>query len=89
MPEKNSGMYKIRTHDLCNTSAVLYQLSNQLPVSLLAQLVEHWTSILKDIGSNSVYAWIFSTAVQVGFITVKITFIITSPVKVAFTVLHD
>ena len=26
-PEKNSGLYGIWTHDLCNTSAVLYQLS--------------------------------------------------------------
>ena len=26
-PEKNSGLYGIWTHDLCDTSAVLYQLS--------------------------------------------------------------
>ena len=26
-PEKNSGLYGIWTHDLCNTGAVLYQLS--------------------------------------------------------------
>ena len=26
-PEKNSDLYRIWTHDLCNTSAVLYQLS--------------------------------------------------------------
>ena len=26
-PEKNSGLYRIWTHDLCDTSAVLYQLS--------------------------------------------------------------
>ena len=26
-PEKNSGLYEIWTHDPCNTSAVLYQLS--------------------------------------------------------------
>ena len=25
--EKNSGLYRIWTHNLCNTSAVLYQLS--------------------------------------------------------------
>ena len=25
--KKNSGLYKIWTHDLCNTSAVLYQLN--------------------------------------------------------------
>ena len=53
-PEKNSGPYSIWTHNLCDTSAVLYQLSlvlnlrryiwiqhnDQLPVSLLAQFVE-------------------------------------------------
>ena len=26
-PEKNSGLYGIWTHDLCDTIAVLYQLS--------------------------------------------------------------
>ena len=26
-PEKNSGLYGIWTHDLCNTGAVFYQLS--------------------------------------------------------------
>ena len=26
-PEKNSGPYGIWTHDFCNTSAALYQLS--------------------------------------------------------------
>ena len=26
-PEKNSGLNGIRTHDLCNAGAVLYQLS--------------------------------------------------------------
>ena len=26
---KNAGLNKIRTHDLCNTGAVLYQLSYQ------------------------------------------------------------
>ena len=28
-PEKNSGLYEILTHDLCDTGAVLYQLSQQ------------------------------------------------------------
>ena len=28
-PEKNSGLNGIRTHDLCDTSAVLYQLNYQ------------------------------------------------------------
>ena len=39
-PEKNSGLNRIRTHGLCNTGAVLYQL----PDGLLAQLVEHCTT---------------------------------------------
>ena len=26
-PKKNSGFYRIWTHDLCDTGAVLYQLS--------------------------------------------------------------
>ena len=26
-PERNSGLYRIQTHDLCDTDAVLYQLS--------------------------------------------------------------
>ena len=26
-PEKNSGLYRIWTHDLCDTCAVLYRLS--------------------------------------------------------------
>ena len=28
-PEKNLGLNEIRTHDLCDTDAVLYQLSYQ------------------------------------------------------------
>ena len=28
-PEKNSGLNGIRAHDLCNTGALLYQLSYQ------------------------------------------------------------
>ena len=33
---------------------------DQLPVGLLAQLVEHWTGIAEVMGSNPVQAWIFS-----------------------------
>ena len=29
-PDKNSGLYGIWTHDLCDTSAALYQLKSQL-----------------------------------------------------------
>ena len=28
-PEKNSGLNEIRTHDLCDTGAVFYQLNYQ------------------------------------------------------------
>ena len=58
------------------------QHSDQLPVGLLAQLVEHCTGIAEVMGSNPVQAWIFSglifTTAQVVFITAKITFIFTS-----------
>ena len=36
------------------------QHNDQLPVGLLAQLVEHCTSITEVMGSNSIWAWIFS-----------------------------
>ena len=34
--------------------------SGQLPVGLIAQLVEHCTGIAEVMGSNPVQAWIFS-----------------------------
>ena len=40
-------------------SALLTELTNELPVGLLAQLVKHCTSIAKVMGSNPVRAWIF------------------------------
>ena len=33
-PEKNSGLNRIQTHDLCDTDEVLYQLGAGLIVSL-------------------------------------------------------
>ena len=52
---------------------------NQLPVSLLAQLVERCTGIAEVMSSNLVQAWIFSglifTTAQVVQITARITFI--------------
>ena len=45
-PEKNSGLYGIRTLDLCDTGAAL------LPT-------EHCTGIAQVQGSNPVQAWIF------------------------------
>ena len=38
------------------------QQNDQLQIGLLAQLVEHWTSIPEVIGSNPVQAWIFFSA---------------------------
>ena len=71
-PEKNSGLNGIRTHDLCDTGAMLYPLSyqanwelviyilnslnDQLPVGLIAQWVEHCTGITEVMGSNPVQA---------------------------------
>ena len=57
-PEKNSGFSGIRTRDLCDTGAVLYQLSYEamtvVPNShgFIAQLVEHCTGIAEVTGSN-------------------------------------
>ena len=55
------------------------QHNDQLPVGLLAQLVEHCTGITVVMGSNPIQAWIFSglifTNAQVVFITAKIAFI--------------
>ena len=54
---------------------------DQLPVGLLAQLVEHCTGIAEVMGSNPVQAWIFSgllfTTIWVVFITAKVAFIFT------------
>ena len=52
---------------------------NQLPLSLLTQLVERCTGIAEVMGWNPVQAWIFSglifTTAQVVHITARITFI--------------
>ena len=40
-------------------SALLTELTNELSVGLLAQLVKHCTGIAKVMGSNPVLAWIF------------------------------
>ena len=61
---------------------IWYQHNDQLPVGLLAQLVERCTDIAEVMDSNSVQVWIFLlglilTTAQVVFITAKITFIFT------------
>ena len=62
-PEKNSGA----DHSLGN------RLNAQLPVVLLAPLVEYWTGIVEVKGSNPEQAWIFSGVV---FPTAKVVHII-------------
>ena len=51
--KKNQGFNGIRTRDLRDTGAMLYQLSYE------AQLVEHRTGIAEVTGSNPVEALIF------------------------------
>ena len=67
-PEKNQGFNGIRTRDLRDTGAMLYQLSYEathwehtsLPMcGFIAQLVEHRTGIAEVTGSNPVEALIF------------------------------
>ena len=67
---KNQGFNGIRTRDLRDTDAMLYQLSYEathgssyvsLPMcGFIAQLVEHRTGIAEVTGSNPVEALIFS-----------------------------
>ena len=63
---KNQGFNGIRTRDLRDTGAMLYQLSYEathweLPMCVfIAQLVEHRTDIAEVTGSNPVEALIFS-----------------------------
>ena len=54
---KNQGFNGIRTRDLRDTGAMLYQLSYE---ATHAQLVEHRTCIAEVTGSNPVEALIFS-----------------------------
>ena len=61
--KKNQGFNGIRTRDLRDTGAMLYQLSHEasLPIcGFTAQLAEHRTGIAEITGSNPVEALIFS-----------------------------
>ena len=40
-PERNSGLYGIRTLDLCDTGAALYQLSEQANWEQVVELVRY------------------------------------------------
>ena len=89
-PEKNSGLYRIWTDDLCDIDTMLYQLSqvNMLEptywpasswlVSSVGRALHQYGEVMD---SNSVQTWIFSglifTTAQVVFITAKIPFIFT------------
>ena len=62
-PEKNSGLNRIQTCNICNVVAVLYQLTyqvnsqyDQLLFGLIAQLIEHYTRIAEVMGLNPVQA---------------------------------
>ena len=68
--KKNRGFNGIRTHDLRDTGAMLYQLSYEAThdeathdeanvCGFIAQLVEHRTGIAEVMGSNPVEALIF------------------------------
>ena len=48
-PEKNSGLNGIRTHDLCDTGAVLYQLSYQAIWELVSLGVRNIPVKVKDV----------------------------------------
>ena len=61
--KKNRGMNRIRTHDLCTFDGYITNSQRgQLPVGLIAQLVEHCTSIAEVMDMNLVQAWNFSQA---------------------------
>ena len=55
-PEKNSGLNGIRTHDLCNTGAVLYQLSYQADW----ELATLWVHNIPVEGEE--YKWIYESS---------------------------
>ena len=48
MPEKNLGLNRIRTHDLCDTGAVLHQLSYQAIWELVTLWVRNILVEVKD-----------------------------------------
>ena len=53
-PEKNSGMNGIRTHDLCDTGTVLYQLSYQANWELVTLWVRNNIPV-----DDEEYKWIY------------------------------
>ena len=65
-PEMNSGLYRIWTHDLCDSGVdysslhrfIYFTCNDQLPVGLLAQSVNHCISFTKVMGSKRVQTWI-------------------------------
>ena len=55
-PEKNSGLNGIQTHELCNTGALLYQLSYQANW----ELATFWVLNIPEDGDD--YKWIYETS---------------------------
>ena len=50
---KNSGLNGIQTHDLCDTSVVLYQLSYQ---AMCRELVTLWVCNIPEYKWTSIYS---------------------------------
>ena len=48
-PEKNSGLNGIRTHDLCDTSAVLYQIPEEDEGMLKEYMKDHIFELRRKI----------------------------------------
>ena len=48
-PEKNQGFYGIRTHDLCDTGAILYQLSYKATHWEGDQFIEFMSPVRKEM----------------------------------------
>ena len=73
LKQKNSGLNGIQTHDLCNTSSVLYQLSYQANWELVTLLV-HNISIDNEECKCSVFSFMIFTALFVGFASGTVLF---------------
>ena len=58
-PEKDLGLNGIRTHDLCDTSAVLYQLSYQAVCEMVILWVCNIYVPIDDEGMNEGYFLMF------------------------------
>ena len=76
-PEKNSGLYGIWIHGLCNTSAVFCQLSQQANWELVITFVSQLTRELMNQG-----LWIFENHVIIWTLDKEVN------MKATFTVMN-